>query len=88
MYIVTSKPKRISEYSGVVHIIFSLFIILIIKPLGEFQTVDAMLHLPPLAYVRINPIPSKDFPHLLIIMLQAKKSPVPFQERGFLNKLF
>jgi len=26
MYIVTSKPKRISEYSGVVHIIFSLFI--------------------------------------------------------------
>ncbi len=61
MYIVTSKPKRMSEYSGLVHIINSSLIIKI-TTLNYFKAAKVMLHLAPIPYVRNTRHETKDFP--------------------------
>jgi len=86
MYIVTSKPKRISEYSGVVHIIFTLFINYNNKNCkGKFLTANTILHLTDSAFVRITRLATQDFPYFYFIQTKNKKSPDTFQYQGFLK---
>jgi hypothetical protein len=79
---VTSKPKRISEYSGLVHMIILSYIYE--NAITEkFLTANTILHRHKPSYVRNTRERPQDYPYLLSLKFEVKKTPISFDIRAF-----